>query len=903
MANSDGLQWRKLDLHVHTPDSHDFRNPDAVTPDDVVKTALAAGLDGIAVTDHHSAGWIDRVKAAAVGTGLVVFPGVEIPTNAGKNGIHVIALFDVDKDASHVEDLLSNVGITPEKRGAQDAVAPSLPDTIQKIGKAGGLAVLAHCKSSKGVLGDISGAPRKQVFERPELYAVEVAASDFSSEKQAKGTRAVDLLDGTDANFCHRRLGVYLASDNPFIDPKSGDPAGHCLGGIGSRYTYFKIDSPITLEGLRQCLTDRDVRIQFPESATGAPPDLGHSSPKIASLSVDGGFLAGQTLEFHDSLNTIIGAKGSGKSLTIEFLRFVLDRAPTERHIAEDHAGKLDTQLGLGGRVTVEIIDRSGTKRRITRTYNPRSGSPYEQPIMQEYAKDFPAQFLSQNEIVRIAENRDLQIGFIDSFFDFSTLSASLAQLQRDLVTSDREYAETLTDLSQYARTAQRAEALGEQIAALDKALGDPECVQYFSAKAVHAAVGTQATFIRNLGTSLGERIDELSQSPAPKLQDSVAEQDLPRKARSTAEKARNDLISVLQAARKAVDARVTEADAYVAKANAELSTAREAYEGWAKGSGGDAAKLSQERDRLQSELDRLSIRLGDQQSKLDLLKARIRKRGQLLSRLRRLHTEYSTERQARCATFNTHSGGKIKATVEASSDRQEFNAALTAMKKGSRLEQPDIDAICTSVSPQELVMRILKYHLREDDSTDPLVRISQLSRVPIERIRRLADHLLDKCGYGELLRLQHSVQPTDSPDIEVRVADGTYRRLNQVSTGQKCTAMIVMALCTGDNPICIDQPEDSLDIRTIWEDMCCTVRTAKSDRQFIFTSHSSNLAVSSDTDKYTVLVADASQASVIESGAIESARVKEEVVLHLEGGERAYRTKYEKYNIDLRPQ
>jgi ABC-type cobalamin/Fe3+-siderophores transport system ATPase subunit len=106
------------------------------------------------------------------------------------------------------------------------------------------------------------------------------------------------------------------------------------------------------------------------------------------------------------------------------------------------------------------------------------------------------------------------------------------------------------------------------------------------------------------------------------------------------------------------------------------------------------------------------------------------------------------------------------------------------------------------------------------------------------------------------------------------------------------------MALCEGDAPIVVDQPEDSLDIRSIWEDMCLRLRLSKRDRQFIFTTHNSSLAVASDTDKFVVLAADAEHADVVLAGAIDGEEVRDEVIKLLEGGTSTYFLKQRKYNI-----
>lgn len=44
-----GSEWRKWDLHVHTPASDGTG-----TPEEIVNKAIEQGLSVIAITDHHS---------------------------------------------------------------------------------------------------------------------------------------------------------------------------------------------------------------------------------------------------------------------------------------------------------------------------------------------------------------------------------------------------------------------------------------------------------------------------------------------------------------------------------------------------------------------------------------------------------------------------------------------------------------------------------------------------------------------------------------------------------------------------------------------------------------------------------------------------------------------------------
>ena len=66
-----GARWWKFDFHTHTPASRDtlawqdaIGTPDEVTPQKWLLKYMAAGIDCVAVTDHNSGEWIDKLKAA-----------------------------------------------------------------------------------------------------------------------------------------------------------------------------------------------------------------------------------------------------------------------------------------------------------------------------------------------------------------------------------------------------------------------------------------------------------------------------------------------------------------------------------------------------------------------------------------------------------------------------------------------------------------------------------------------------------------------------------------------------------------------------------------------------------------------------------------------------------------------
>lgn len=416
-----GLHFRKVDLHTHTPASDCFLDK-TVTPDGFVRAAIGAGLDVVAVTDHNSGSWVDLVKAAAARTGLTVFPGVEITV---QGGVHIIALFDVDKGTEHVRYLLGGLGISPEKQGKQDALCKkSAFDVVREITERGGLAILAHIDKPKGAWVSLTGQTRLQLFNQAPYSAVETSDGNLLPQfRQIKELR--------------RKPATYQASDNP----DTANPGRHSLKGIGSQFAYFKLDDTITLESMRQCFSDPPVRIRsssWPNSS---------AYPRIVSLAVTGGFLEKQRVEFNQGLNTIIGGKGAGKSLIVEFLRFALDQASTEESISDDHITKLDKCLGLSCAVELVLETVHGTRylvRRVPRgeftCVEQETGDRYEGSVREL----FPLLAYSQSEIISIARNPLAQLELTDRFFHKPPYLSAIASLQKQLTENDAALAEAM---------------------------------------------------------------------------------------------------------------------------------------------------------------------------------------------------------------------------------------------------------------------------------------------------------------------------------------------------------------------------------------------------------------------------------------------------------------------------
>ena len=125
-------------------------------------------------------------------------------------------------------------------------------------------------------------------------------------------------------------------------------------------------------------------------------------------------------------------------------------------------------------------------------------------------------------------------------------------------------------------------------------------------------------------------------------------------------------------------------------------------------------------------------------------------------------------------------------------------------MKKGSYLQADEIGVITSHVGPQEFVSILLNYDAASSAKRGGFIeRLASVSTIKPERVKQLADFLVEQ-SYEEILALQHKAIPTDRPEIRVQVAEGAYEPLAAVSTGQKCTALLVMALADSSAPVVV---------------------------------------------------------------------------------------------------
>lgn len=119
---------------------------------------------------------------------------------------------------------------------------------------------------------------------------------------------------------------------------------------------------------------------------------------------------------------------------------------------------------------------------------------------------------------------------------------------------------------------------------------------------------------------------------------------------------------------------------------------------------------------------------------------------------------------------------------------------------------------------------------------------------------------------------------------------------IERASFGQKCTAVMVVLLLFGNYPLIIDEPEAHLDGSLIANYLVPLIKRKKNNRQIIFATHNANFVVNGDSEKIFILQNDTGTTKFIET-TIEDLENRDEL-LKLEGGREAFKKRGEKLHI-----
>jgi len=107
------------------------------------------------------------------------------------------------------------------------------------------------------------------------------------------------------------------------------------------------------------------------------------------------------------------------------------------------------------------------------------------------------------------------------------------------------------------------------------------------------------------------------------------------------------------------------------------------------------------------------------------------------------------------------------------------------------------------------------------------------------------------------------------------------------------------------DRPLIIDQPEENLDPKSVFDELVDLFIQAKGKRQVIMVTHNANLVINTDADQIIIAQSGAHESGGLPpitytSGGLEDFEIRKAVCDILEGGEHAFRERARRLRVRL---
>lgn len=891
--------------------------------------ARESGLNAIAITDHHDVTFAKIIRDVAQSENaefidtsqedkcITVFPGMELTLSSP--ACQCLIIFDSNFSNDNLDSVVNFLGINPNNEyevshSQITRISETIIQNLEELHKK--LDELTYCKGKYIVLPNVNKCGEYTLLRRgfSEYYRKMPCVGGYVDKDISNEPGYTNKLNGGDINYGYKSIGVMSTSDNRFEDGRL----------FGKYSTWVKWEKP-TAEALRQACLARESRL------SQLRPELPQnyiSRVEVTASKFMGNFI----FEFNNQYNALIGGRGTGKSTILEYLRWGLCDQ-TEIDIENEQKTEIErrrynliekTLKPVGGEVRISIslngITHVVKRNSITNEiYLKIADRDYEKVKEEDIRKILPIHAYSQKQLSSVGVKTDELKRFIQQPIaeQLNGITFKLSENSKQLKNVYSKYLsmveltkaneqinlqiQSLTDQVNNLRISLVGIADEEQKIIAQKQLYDNEEVIVNKTMSEYNAISDKINaFIKSI-------------SMYPDLSDEnkeVANVELINSLNIEREKGTNLVREKIVLLKDLFEKDVRyAANKVIEELNYERSKYNDRY---------NEAKV-----RTTSNQNQL-LEIKKIESRLSELRSDIMKNTILLNEIGNPDNDFNDLLSERISLYKRKHGllseqsnilkrlsnNSIRANYENSLDTDNIKSKISFAIQGARVREDKIDLICEYIKKAENPLNAWKDVLYEMKSLAELKISDEIScELPVTPI-------LTESGLG--LSQREKIAALLSPDkwLDMALSDfefspdfmyttnnimGDEIPFSEASAGQQATALLTVLLNQEGNPLIIDQPEDDIDNRAI-RDIIENIWEAKKKRQIIFTSHNANIVVNGDAE--LVVCCDYLEAGnqtrghIKVQGAIDTKSIKDEITLIMEGGEKAFRLRKEKYGF-----
>lgn len=788
-----GSEWRIWDLHFHTPSSYDYKD-NSVTNEDIVQALAAAGVSVVAITDHYMIDVVRIKELQHIGQSyhLSVLPGIEFCSElGGSEAVHFIGIFPETADLESIwTKIQGKCNLTKADIDARGGYERVCCEFVKTC----------DLILSLGGLVTVHAGKKSNTLEgiKNNLLVKQELKQDLLSRFRP----LLDVGKPEDIEGYRKHvfpeigfsLPVIMCSDNHNIKEYSV-----------KEKMWIKADP--TFEGLKQILYEPDERVRIQTTK----PDEKNVYHVIDSITLNEEGFWNDTLLLNPNLNAIIGGRSTGKSSLL--------KAIAAKHGSKDIGADDYIRDHLEG-VTIQWHD--GTDQ-IGREID---------YFKQSYMHDIASEDSKLNEMVEeIIKNKD-KSSLLGKYYDTikeTTKSISqgvfmLFQTHKDLVGKSNE------------------------LKALGKKEGVQQQIALLKAKIVELQKGSEIT-------------------PADQL------------------------------AFESQTAKIKENMKYIQCADHDLKVLERLL----------SLTPFNYKFEEENQINTLSFRLNLYEFVREFKNLKISTEQQLCNLVRKYIESTQTSKDvllAQCkeiAESETYKKGL--AYIEGNKELKDITAKVTEEeKKLSMIETCQVQLDALKLKLKDYFNEVVERHCLMKSSAEDVVKNLNISYDGLtidvvlnhhqDRLQQFLEARLNLRGYerqdylakfvrhydsdnkqyvGDILKqlLNEQIQLKNSNtalNVATELLAQNWYGLNyelsyqgdsfrQMSEGKQAFVVLKLLLEFSDKkcPILIDQPEDSLDNRAIYNELVEYIKKKKTERQIILVTHNSNVVVSADAENVIV--------------------------------------------------
>ncbi len=892
LLSNNGSAWFRVDLHLHSPGVGSFKLPSGMNTDSekdkvelvesYVEQLKSQNIKIGAIIDYQQirTDWFSLIQKKAYEENIYIFPGIELSVNMGRK-IHVSFIFEYDENPGAINKYILGLDKNPHtpllnKRDHRDIDLKDIDFVLRDVkNKFSCIIYFPHPTDNSGILKELDP---KKVAELLQLAdAIEYVYEKDISRIISTGKIRPEFFNS------------FAVIENS--DPKSIEEIGTKTRDGKVRSTYFKLSS-VSIDAFKIALHDPEIRIRLYNK-----PDFCYDN--ISSIEINGRFLKDIRIDLNPEMTTLIGGRGVGKSALIEALRYALDLP-----VYSDLSFRTDfvtSVVGSGGEIKVKVNRYFGEKKQeyvvkriighMPQVYNADENDIYPIEPKEIFDERSIPIVIGQKELYFLSINTEFLLHLVDELIGteiqkdilkFKNLIGALeenGERIRDIekkLSKREEYEQRLKTIEAHIKTYDNLKVKEKLRSHTDlmedeKKLNDvKERIEEFLIKFTELfeqAIDSIESLIPSLKDSRSHLKDILITDTSVVLEQLLEDLKESKNNIDNVFKSKinvlNDLVEKWNDGKKPLIKEIN-------KIKRELENqglSPENYE-----------SIVNEKINIQPIIEKLS-KLTEQQEEL------LNEREKIKNNIRGARSKIFKTRQKKLEEINKELKDRLQIDIKYEENREEFLKGIKGLLAGSNVRESVIKDI-VNVEGLNIDGIELSKHIKKGKKH--LVETLGLTET-------MAAKLCSWFSNNERLFKLETLFPEDKIIIKLKVGD-QYRPLEELSVGQKATALLLLLFTQKNRILIIDQPEEDLDNRFIYEDVVKILREIKEKRQIIMATHNANIPVLGDSELIIVLNATSNYCNIEDMGSIDKESIRVSVKNIMEGGEEAFRKRAEKY-------